>query len=67
MMLDGATDYQIFQRTHVVKNYAAIGHFFNSVTNAGAVRFGVYGHHMTVDPSVIFDDLGPFQKGATTE
>ena len=42
MMLDGATDYQIFQRTHVVKNYAAIGHFFNSVTYAGAVRFGEY-------------------------
>ena len=30
-------------------------------------RVGVYGHHMSIDPSVIFDDLGPFQKGATTE
>ena len=26
-----------------------------------AARVGVYGHHMTIDPSVIFDDLGPFQ------
>ena len=32
-----------------------------------AARVGVYGHHMSIDPSVIFDDLGPFQKGATTE
>ena len=26
-----------------------------------AARVGVYGHHMSIDPSVIFDDLGPFQ------
>ena len=26
-----------------------------------AARVGVYGHHMIIDPSVIFDDLGPFQ------
>ena len=27
-------------------------------------RVGVYGHYLDINPSVIFDDLGPFHQGA---
>ena len=40
MMLNGENDYQIFKATHVACSHAALGHFFASVTYAGAVRCG---------------------------